>query len=51
MTYKDMVTLMAFVLVLFGMVMAFTYFMEQKKTVAMDFIELPQSITINPELK
>jgi len=51
MTYRDMVALMVFIVVLFGMLFAFVYLSDQKQTVAIDFIELPQSVTINPDLK
>lgn len=51
MTYKDMVALMVFIVVLFAMLFTFVYLRDQQKTVSVDFIDLPIPVTINPDLK
>lgn len=51
MTYKELVSLMVFIVVLFAMLFVFVYLRDQQQIASVDFIELPERVNINPNLK
>lgn len=50
MTYREMVTFMVFIIVIFLLALALEYIRNQEKALAIDFIELPIPVTVNPDL-
>lgn len=51
MAFKDFLPFFIFWLVIIAIILVCMHFDNQKQTVAIDFIELPSSVIINPDLK